>query len=67
MHSANADRRGGGVERVPAGMSIEQILADFPELTVEDLRACLAYAADRERRLMTAASTADSGRGEFPS
>ena len=26
-------------------------LADFPDLTAEDIRACLAFAADRERRL----------------
>jgi uncharacterized protein (DUF433 family) len=38
-----------------AGMSHEQILADYPELTEQDIRACLAYAADRERRLATAA------------
>jgi uncharacterized protein (DUF433 family) len=36
------------------GMSHEQILADYPELTEEDIRACLAYAADRERRVVTA-------------
>jgi uncharacterized protein (DUF433 family) len=29
-----------------------EILDDFPELTMEDIRACLAYAADRERKLM---------------
>jgi uncharacterized protein (DUF433 family) len=34
-----------------AGMSHEQILDDYPELTKRDVRACLAYAADRERRL----------------
>lgn len=34
-----------------AGMSEAEILADFPSLTREDLRACLAYAADRERAL----------------
>jgi len=38
-----------------AGLSHEQILADYPELTEEDILACLAYAADRERRLLTAA------------
>ncbi len=32
-------------------MTHEQILADFPDLTEEDIRACLAYAADAERRL----------------
>jgi len=37
-----------------AGMSHAEILADYPELTEEDIRACLAYAADRERRLVTA-------------
>ena len=37
------------------GMSHEQILNDYPELREEDIRACLAYAADRERRLLTAA------------
>lgn len=30
------------------GMTAEQVLADYPELTHEDLRACLAYAAARE-------------------
>ena len=34
-----------------AGMSHEEILADFPYLTEEDIRACLAFAADRERRV----------------
>jgi len=38
-----------------AGMSHDQIRADYPELTEDDIRACLAYAADRERRLVTAA------------
>ncbi len=37
-----------------AGMSHQEILSDYPELTDEDIRACLAYAADRERRLVTA-------------
>jgi uncharacterized protein (DUF433 family) len=39
-----------------AGMTPEQILSDYPELTDNDIRACLAYAADRERRLVTATS-----------
>jgi len=38
-----------------AGMSHQQILSDYPELTEEDIRACLAYAADRERRVLTGA------------
>jgi uncharacterized protein (DUF433 family) len=37
------------------GLSHQQIIADYPELTENDIRACLAYAADRERRLVTAA------------
>lgn len=36
------------------GITHEQILSDYPELTEADIRACLAYAADRERRLVTA-------------
>ena len=36
-----------------AGMTHEQILSDYPELTEDDIRASLAYAADRERRLVT--------------
>ena len=38
-----------------AGMSHEEILADYPDLTEDDIRVCLAYAADRERRLLTSA------------
>jgi uncharacterized protein (DUF433 family) len=38
-----------------AGMSHQQILEDYPELTEDDILACLAYAADRERRLLTTA------------
>ena len=37
-----------------AGMSEQQILSEYPELSAEDIRACLAYAADRERRIVTA-------------
>jgi uncharacterized protein (DUF433 family) len=39
-----------------AGQTHQQILDDFPELTENDIRACLAYAADRERRLVTAST-----------
>jgi uncharacterized protein (DUF433 family) len=35
------------------GMSEAQILGDFPQLTSDDIRACLAYAAERERRTLT--------------
>jgi len=37
-----------------AGMSHAEIRADYPELTEDDIRASLAYAAERERRLLTA-------------
>jgi uncharacterized protein (DUF433 family) len=37
------------LEYLAGGMTAEEVLADFPELTAEDLRACLAFAADRER------------------
>ncbi len=37
-----------------AGMTNEEILSDFPELTPDDLKACLAYAADREHKLQHA-------------
>ena len=40
------------LDYLASGMSAGQILEDFPELTDEDLRACLAFAADRERRLV---------------
>jgi len=39
-----------------AGMSHETILSDYPELTEDDIRASLAYAADRERRARTSAA-----------
>lgn len=32
-----------------SGMTESEIIEDFPELTTEDIRACLAFAADRER------------------
>lgn len=35
------------------GMSEAEILADFPQLTRDDVRACLAYAAERERRTLS--------------
>jgi uncharacterized protein (DUF433 family) len=37
-----------------AGMSIPEILDDFPYLTIEDIRACLGYAAERERQVLVA-------------
>lgn len=43
------------LEYLASGMSYDEILADFPDLTVEDIRACLAFAADRERRFVSVA------------
>lgn len=40
------------LEDLASGMTTEEILEDFPYLTKEDVLACLAYAADREKRLM---------------
>ena len=37
-----------------SGMSKEDILRDFPELTLDDIQACLQFAADREHRLKQA-------------
>ena len=37
-----------------SGMSNTQIMEDFPELTVEDISACLSYAADKERKIRIA-------------
>ena len=41
------------LDYLASGMTEAEILADFPDLTAEDLRACLAFAADRERRLLS--------------
>jgi len=41
------------LEYLASGMSENEILADFPDLEREDIKACLAFAADRERKLMT--------------
>jgi uncharacterized protein (DUF433 family) len=38
------------IDYMAGGMSVEQLLADFPPLTRDDIRASLDYAADRERR-----------------
>jgi uncharacterized protein (DUF433 family) len=37
-----------------AGMTEAEILDDFPYLTAEDIHACLAFAAERERRMLVA-------------
>ncbi len=40
------------LEYMASDMTEDEILADFPDLTAQDLKACIAFAADRERRLM---------------
>ena len=44
------------LEYLAGGMSESEILADFPDLKAEDIRACLAFAAARERRLSNPAA-----------
>ena len=39
------------LDYLASGMTEAEILNDFPDLTAEDIRACLAFAAERERRL----------------
>lgn len=41
------------LEYLASGMTESEILRDFPDLTPEDIRACLAFAADRERKLVS--------------
>lgn len=40
------------LEYLASGMTETEILKDFPELTGDDIRACLRFAADRERKLV---------------
>ena len=40
------------LEYLAGGMDEDEILADFPDLTRDDIRACLAFAAARERCLV---------------
>ena len=41
------------LEYLASGMSEAEILQDLPDLTQDDIRACLAFAADRERKLVS--------------
>jgi len=40
------------LDYLASDMTEAEILEDFPDLTHEDIRACLAFAADRERKLL---------------
>ena len=44
------------LEYLAGGMSVNEILEDFPELNRDDIQACLAFAADRESKLFTDAA-----------
>ena len=39
------------LENLAGGMTHEELLGEFPYLTEEDIRACLAFAADRDRKV----------------
>jgi uncharacterized protein (DUF433 family) len=39
------------LEYLASGMTTQEILSEFPDLTSEDIMACLAFAAERERKL----------------
>lgn len=39
------------LEYLAGGMTPDELIEDFPDLTIEDIRACLAFAADRERKI----------------
>lgn len=39
------------LEYLAGGMSPDEIVAEFPDVSLDDIRACLAFAADRERKL----------------
>ncbi len=51
MHSRLADHRLRVLEYLASAMSIEDLLADFPDLERDDVLAALAFAADCERKL----------------
>jgi uncharacterized protein (DUF433 family) len=40
------------LDYLAAGMTVDEILQDFPYLTDADIRACLSFAADREKSLL---------------
>ncbi len=41
------------LKMLATGMSYDEILKDFPELTKEDIQACIEYASEREHHLST--------------
>lgn len=45
------------LEYLASGMTEDEILVDFPDLEPEDIRACLVFAANRERKLVSATAS----------
>jgi hypothetical protein len=43
------------LEYLASGLSVDEVLVDFPDLTRDDIAACLAFAADRERHSLVVA------------
>ncbi len=41
------------LDYLASGMTESEILSDFPDLNADDIRACLEFAADRERKLVS--------------
>jgi len=41
------------LEQLSSGLSTQEIIDDFPELEAADIQACLAFAADRERHIIS--------------
>lgn len=39
------------LEYLASGVTEDEIISDFPELTKDDIHACLSFAADREKKL----------------
>lgn len=39
------------LDQLATGMTLQEIVDDFPELELADIQACLAFAADRERNI----------------
>ncbi len=52
-------------EYLASGMTVAEVLNDFPELTETDIRACFAYAADKEKSQMVVYTDETSIRSEL--
>ncbi|MCI0356550.1 MAG: DUF433 domain-containing protein [Acidobacteria bacterium] len=50
------------LEYLASGMKPEEIVSRFPQLEIEDIQACLQFAAEREKRLMVAGGAEDGRR-----